>query len=210
MHINISNSKAHNYLRQRQRHSNIKVNSRYLHNFSWLMIKVAKTRAGDTWGPGRPCPRPPTPKPPYFCLRKRKKRGNGKKERVSKQKLLKGCHQSQNIIVLTIPERLEFENFSCQPTMVADNTFQCSIVSAPLPPPLSPPPTLKSIFTKYQRNRLKKRHSSLFALRELYYHRLFKILNNVCSAISSSNHLYNTDNNQYKSFDWFLCYPSSN
>ena len=42
----------------------------------------------------------------------------GKKERVSKQKLLKGCHQGQNIIVLAILERLEFENFSCWPTTV--------------------------------------------------------------------------------------------
>ena len=48
-----------------------------------------------------------------------------KKERVSKQKLLKGCHQGQNIIILTILERLEFKNFSYRPTMVADNTFQC-------------------------------------------------------------------------------------
>ena len=42
-----------------------------------------------------------------------KKGDKGKKERVSKQKLLKGCHQGQNIIVLVILERLEFENFSC-------------------------------------------------------------------------------------------------
>ena len=55
-----------------------------------------------------------------FCVAKRKKGDKGKKERVSKQKLLKGCHQGQNIIVLTILERLEFENFSCRPTMVAD------------------------------------------------------------------------------------------
>ena len=54
-----------------------------------------------------------------------KKGDKGKKERVSKQKLLKGCHQGQNIIVLVILERLEFENFSCWPTMVVDNSFQC-------------------------------------------------------------------------------------
>ena len=53
-----------------------------------------------------------------------------KKERVSKQNLLKGCPQGQNVIVLTILERLEFETFSCRPTIVADNTFQCSM--APL------------------------------------------------------------------------------
>ena len=67
---------------------------------------------------------------PLFCVAKRKKLDQGKKERVSKQKLLKGCHQSQNIIVLAILERLEFEHFSCRPTMVADNTFQCFIVSS--------------------------------------------------------------------------------
>ena len=65
--------------------------------------------------------------PPLFCVAKRKKADKGKKERVSKQKLLKGCHQGQNIIVLVVLERLEFENFSCPPTMVADNTFQCSM-----------------------------------------------------------------------------------
>ena len=42
-----------------------------------------------------------------------KKGDKGKKERVSKQKLLKECHQGQNTIVLVILERLEFENFSC-------------------------------------------------------------------------------------------------
>ena len=62
--------------------------------------------------------------PPLFCVAKRKKGDKGKKERVSKQKLLKGYHQG---IVLAILERLEFENFSCRPTMVADNTFQCSM-----------------------------------------------------------------------------------
>ena len=56
-----------------------------------------------------------------------KKGDKGKKERVSKQKLLKDCHQGQNIIVLVILERLELENFSCWPTMVADNSFQCSM-----------------------------------------------------------------------------------
>ena len=73
-----------------------------------------------------------------FCVSKRKKRGKGKKERVSKQELLKSCHQGQYIIVLAILERLEFEKFSCWPTMVADNICQSSMV-----PPH--PPTLKSI-----------------------------------------------------------------
>ena len=69
--------------------------------------------------------------PLLFCVAKRKKGDKRKKERVSKQKLSKGCHQGQNIIVLTILERLEFENFSYKPTTVADNTFQFS-----MPPPL--------------------------------------------------------------------------
>ena len=59
-----------------------------------------------------------------------KKKGNkGKKERVSKQKLLTvNCrHQGQNVTVLTILEHLESKNFSYWPTMVTDNIFQCSI-----------------------------------------------------------------------------------
>ena len=67
--------------------------------------------------------------PSLFCVAKRKKGGKGKKERVSKQKLLKGFHQGQNIIALAILERLEFENFSCRSAMVVDNTFQCSRAS---------------------------------------------------------------------------------
>ena len=55
--------------------------------------------------------------PLYFCVAKRAKGDNGKKERVSKQKLSKGCYQGQSIIVLTILERLEFEYFSYWPTM---------------------------------------------------------------------------------------------
>ena len=50
-----------------------------------------------------------------------------KKERISRQKLLKDCHQGQNVTVLDILERLEFKNFSCRPTMVADNTLQCAM-----------------------------------------------------------------------------------
>ena len=80
---------------------------------------------------------PPPPLSPLFCVAKREKGDKSKKERVSKQKLLKGCHQGQNITILAILERLEFENLSCRPTMVADNTFQCCSI---LPPPPSPPP----------------------------------------------------------------------
>ena len=65
--------------------------------------------------------------PPTF-LHKKKKGNKKRKERVSKQKLLKGYHQGKNVTVLAILERLEFKNFSFQPTIVADNTFQCSMV----------------------------------------------------------------------------------
>ena len=83
------------------------------------------TRPATTGGPEAMTP--PSPPPPLFCVAKRKKGNQGKKERFSKQKLLKGCHQGQNITVLAILECLEFKNFYCQPTMVADNTFQCSM-----------------------------------------------------------------------------------
>ena len=52
---------------------------------------------------------------PFFCVAKRKKRNKGKKERVSKQKLFKGCYQDQNVTVLAILEHLEFKNCSCRP-----------------------------------------------------------------------------------------------
>ena len=65
--------------------------------------------------------------PQLFCVAKRKKGDKGEKDKISKQELLKGCHQDQNIIVLAILERLEFENFSCRPAMVVDNIFQCSM-----------------------------------------------------------------------------------
>ena len=48
---------------------------------------------------------------------KRKKRNKGK-----------NSHQSQHVTVLAILERLEFKKFSCWPTMVADNTLECSMV----------------------------------------------------------------------------------
>ena len=71
--------------------------------------------------------------PPLVCVAK-KKGNKGKKERVSKQKVLKGCHQSQNVTVSVILDRPEFKKFSCRPNMVADNTFQCSMA----PPLLNP------------------------------------------------------------------------
>ena len=59
--------------------------------------------------PGGPCP------PLLFStfLRSKKKKGRQRKKGkgVSKQKLLKGCHQGQNAIVLAILEPLEFNFF---------------------------------------------------------------------------------------------------
>ena len=67
------------------------------------------------------------PRSPLFSVAKKKRETKGKKERLSKQKLLKGCHQGQDVTVLAILERLEFKNFSGRPTMVADNTCQFSM-----------------------------------------------------------------------------------
>ena len=39
------------------------------------------------------------------------------------QKLLKGCHQGQNVTVLAMLERLEFKTFSFTPTTVADKNL---------------------------------------------------------------------------------------
>ena len=56
---------------------------------------------------------------PLFCFAKRKRGNKGKKVRLSKQKLLKDCHQGQNVNVLAILERLEFKNSSGLPTKVS-------------------------------------------------------------------------------------------
>ena len=77
------------------------------------------------------------PPPPFLLCSKKKKGRQSRKERVSKQKLLKGCHQGKNIIVLAILEPLEFENVSCRPTLLADNTIQHSM--HPIHPPPPPP-----------------------------------------------------------------------
>ena len=62
-------------------------------------------RASNIGDPGWLYP----PRPTFLRSKKRKKETKGKK-RVSKQKLLKGYRQGENIIALTILERLEFEN----------------------------------------------------------------------------------------------------
>ena len=61
-----------------------------------------------------------------FCVAKRKKGNKGEKKSF-KAETIKGCHQGQNVTVLAILEYPEFKNFSCRPTMVVDNTFQCSM-----------------------------------------------------------------------------------
>ena len=58
---------------------------------------------------------------PLFLDSKKKKKE--REERVSKQKLLKNCHQGQNVTILVILECLEFKKFCCRLTMVADNSF---------------------------------------------------------------------------------------
>ena len=55
----------------------------------------------------------------------------GKKERLSKHKLVKDWYQCQNDDILAILERLKFKKFSFGSIMAADNTFHC-----PMVPPL--------------------------------------------------------------------------
>ena len=80
----------------------------------WIM------QSRKNWGSGRAWP-------VTFLLSKNKKGKQMEKSRVLKQKLLKGCHQSQNFTVLAIPGHLEFLSFLCRPTMVAQKDFHCSI-----------------------------------------------------------------------------------
>ena len=63
--------------------------------------------AGDTGGARGAIPHPH----PTFCAAKRKTGSKRKKERVSKQKLLKGCYQGQNVILIAVLERPQFKNF---------------------------------------------------------------------------------------------------
>ena len=70
------------------------------------------------------------PLPPVliFSRNKKKKGTHRKKKKASKQKPLKGHHQTQNVNVLVILERLEFKNFTFWSAMVSNKTFQCSMV----------------------------------------------------------------------------------
>ena len=65
-------------------------------------------------------------------------------------------------------------------------------------------------FTNCQRSRLEKRHLSFFTIDELFYYKLFKILNKVCSVIYFRSHLYHTDTSQCKSVDLFPYSTSPN
>ena len=58
---------------------------------------------------------------PLFCVAK-KKRETKEKIRVSRQELLKGGHQGQNVTILVILETQEFKKCSCF------LTFHCSMV----------------------------------------------------------------------------------
>ena len=63
----------------------------------------------------------PAPSPPPIPPPEKKEGKYREKERYSKEKLLKGCHQGQNDTVLAILECLEFKNCSCRSTMVTGN-----------------------------------------------------------------------------------------
>ena len=72
-------------------------------NMYWKEIKYQRRLH---WG---------VPLPPLFTAKRKK--GKQRKKRVSKQKVLKGFHQGQDVTVLAIPERLEFKKSSCRSTM---------------------------------------------------------------------------------------------
>ena len=75
--------------------------------------------------PGEPGGMAPT------FLRSRKKKGKqGKKRKSSKAETIKRLSPRSKCYCLAILERLEFKKFSCQPAMMADITFKCSMVPA--------------------------------------------------------------------------------
>ena len=89
-----------------------------------LVDKVSSnTRPATLWEQGRWGAMPP----PTFWWSKKRKGKQRKKERVSKQKLLNGCNQGQNVTVLVILERLKCKDFFYRPTMVADNSVPCPL-----------------------------------------------------------------------------------
>ena len=86
---------------------------------------LLRYRAVNTRGLGGHALTSPNPPPSQDFLHNKEKTKQRKKKKVSKQKLLKDCQHCQNNILLAILEHLEFKDFSCRPTMVAGNTFQC-------------------------------------------------------------------------------------
>ena len=110
--------------------------------------KLCEDFTGQRYHDHPPSPCPPPHTHTHTFLRSKKKKGQQREKRKTfKQKLLKGCHQVQNVTVLAIVERLEFKHFSGRPTMVADNTCQCSMA-----PPLWNSflrPCMKMINTSY-------------------------------------------------------------
>ena len=86
--------------------------------------RKAAVTAGGEGGEGRggACPFPPT------FLQSKKKKGKQREKRKSfKAEIIKRLSLRSNVTVLAILERLEFKTFSCGPTMVAENIFQCSV-----------------------------------------------------------------------------------
>ena len=71
---------------------------RYTSGISWGVSFMNRT--GDARGTREAMA------PPSFCTGKSKKGNKEKKERVSKQALIIGCHQGQNVTGLAILERL--------------------------------------------------------------------------------------------------------
>ena len=89
--------------------------TKYTSSFSVIMSSISCGhiyKVGDTRGAMAP----------HFVWQKKKEW-----KRISKQKLLKGCHQGKNVTVLVILESLEFKYFSCWSTMVASITCKCSM-----------------------------------------------------------------------------------
>ena len=70
---------------------------------------------------------------PHFFANQKEKRETNRKKDFSKQKLLKGCHQGENVSVLAFLERLEFKIFPFQIfififfSWLADNTCHRSM-----------------------------------------------------------------------------------
>ena len=95
------------------RETGLNLTNKTLSSATFQLIAIRQDR--QHWRAESHAP-PQSPLPPsLFCVAKRKKENKGKKERLSKQKLLKSFYQDQNVTVLV---------------MVVDNTFQC-----PMAPP---------------------------------------------------------------------------